>query len=237
VKGLTTEEQIELLALLQERERIAEQNKFARMFPDSGALSRELYPKHLEHFAAGMIHNERLFMAANRVGKTEAGAYETTLHLTGRYPHWWEGRTFERPIDGWAVGQTSKTTRDVLQLSMLGTTQKLGTGMLPADAIVNTTPKAGIPEAVESVYVRHVSGGQSSVTFKSYDQGVESFYGSKRDLVWLDEECEKTIYAECLLRTMATVPGERNGVLILTFTPLYGMTELVRDFIVNEEAA
>ncbi len=38
-------------------------------------------------------------MAANRVGKTEgAGGYEMTCHLTGRYPHWWEGRRFSGPV-------------------------------------------------------------------------------------------------------------------------------------------
>ncbi len=34
------------------------------------------------------------------------------------------------------------------------------------------------------------------------------------------------IYAECLLRTMTT-----NGLLILTFTPLQGLTELVLSFL------
>jgi hypothetical protein len=35
-------------------------------------------------------------MAANRVGKTVVGAYETTVHMTGEYPAWWEGRRFDR---------------------------------------------------------------------------------------------------------------------------------------------
>jgi hypothetical protein len=30
-------------------------------------------------------------MAANRAGKSTVGCYETTVHLTGRYPAWWEG--------------------------------------------------------------------------------------------------------------------------------------------------
>ena len=53
------------------------------MYPDEGPLRRELYPKHMEFFAAGKKYNERLFMAGNRVGKTEgAGGYEAALHLT-----------------------------------------------------------------------------------------------------------------------------------------------------------
>jgi len=73
--------------------------------------------------------------------------------------------------------------------------------------------------------------------FKSYDSGAESFYGTKKDFVWLDEEAEQRIYAECLLRTLATVPGEPNGMVLLTFTPLAGMTELAKDFIRAEEGS
>ena len=66
-----------------------------------------------------------------------------------------------------------------------------GTGMIPADAILGTTPKAGMPEAVETIYVHHANGGRSEIALKSYDQGVESFYGTGKDLVWLDEEAER----------------------------------------------
>ena len=74
----------------------------------------------------------------------------------------------ERPqipkaISAWAAGQTSKTTRDIIQLALLGPGPQYGTGMIPADAILNTTPKAGIPEAIETIYVKHVSGGRSEM--------------------------------------------------------------------------
>src|SRR5262249_52446921 len=92
-----------------EAERQRRRSAFVTLFPDSGPFCRELYPKHLEFFAAGAKYKERLFMAANRVGKTVAGAFETTCHLTGRYPEWWEGRRFEKPTDGWACGANSQT--------------------------------------------------------------------------------------------------------------------------------
>ena len=200
-------------------------------YPDAGPLRRELYKKHLEFFELGAQKNERLFMAANRVGKTDGvGAYETALHLTGRYPAWWKGRRFSRPISAWAAGQSSKTTRDIIQLALLGDPHRYGTGMIPADAILGTTPKAGIPEAVETIYVRHATGGRSEIALKSYDQGVESFYGTRKDLVWLDEECERFVYVECLLRTLSVEPGAPNGLIVFTFTPLWGMTEIVRQF-------
>lgn len=77
-------------------------NKLERMFPDQGPLRRELYPKQLEFFRAGRDHRERAFIAGNRCGKSEAGAYETALHLTGRYPHWWEaGASPSRSMFAW----------------------------------------------------------------------------------------------------------------------------------------
>lgn len=221
-----------MASLKREQARRLERRKIDTYYPDSGPLRRELYKKHCEFFRAGIEHDQRLFLAANRVGKTEGvGAYETTLHLTGQYPPWWEGRRFRHPIDSWAVGQTSKTTRDILQLALLGKYAEQGTGMLPGDLITGTTPKAGLPEAIETIYVKHASGGISNTTFKSYDQGQEAFYGTKKHLIWLDEECDRPIYTECLLRTMATVPGQPNGLVLFTFTPLYGMSELVTDFL------
>src|SRR5215469_7453716 len=103
--------------------------------------------------------------------------------------------------------------------------------MIPADSIVRTTAKPGVADAIEGIFVKHVSGGTSELTLKSYDQGRESFQGTNRDLVWLDEEADRTIYVECLLRTMTT-----NGLLMLTFTPLLGMTDICRDFLERQDS-
>ena len=149
------------------------------------------------------------------------------LHLTGRYPEWWNGRRFEHAVDAWAVGENSKTVnREILQPKLLGRPGRLGTGMIPGDAIVRAVPKPNVPEAIETIYVRHASGGESVLTLKSYEQSRESFQGSEKHVIWLDEECPKDIYVECLIRTMTT-----NGLVILTFTPLKGLTELVKDFL------
>src|SRR6267142_7227349 len=97
VRSLKPEKKLELLALLKKREQIVNHNRIDTFYPEAGPLRRELYPRHLEFFAAGAMHRERMFLAANRVGKTEGvGAYETTLHLTGRYPAWWQGRRFDK---------------------------------------------------------------------------------------------------------------------------------------------
>jgi len=60
---------------------------------------------------------------------------------------------------------------------------------------------------------------------RSYDQGRKIFQGFEADLIWLDEEVPQDIYAEALVRTMTT-----GGMLMMTFTPLQGLTPLVVDF-------
>lgn len=216
-----------------------------RLFPDTGELRRELYRKHLQFFAAGKVHQERAFIAANRVGKSEAGSYETTLHLTGRYDEyapWWNGRRFEGPIQAWAAGDTGKTVRDILQVKFLGPLTNPGTGMIPKHLIVDRTPKSGVPDAVETIYIRHVEREHgapciSTLTLKSYDQRRESFQGTAVHVILLDEEVPEDIYTECLLRTMV-LPGQEArpleqremGLVMLTFTPLMGLTPVVLSF-------
>src|SRR3954464_14499645 len=103
-------------------------SKFARYFPNEGPLRRELYPRSLLFFAAGLTHRERLFLAANRTSKTVSAAYEVTAHCTGDYPAWWPGRRFERPTKWWAAGDTRETTRDIVQLELLGEREELRNG-------------------------------------------------------------------------------------------------------------
>jgi phage terminase large subunit-like protein len=220
----------EVLRLLELENKLVKRIKIDTYYPDSGPLRRELYPKHLAFFEAGATRRERAFVAANRVGKSEGvGAYETVLHLTGRYPPFWKGRRFNRAIQAWAAGDTAKTTRDIIQKILLGPVGQFGTGMIPADSIVRTSAKPGVADAIEGIFVKHVSGDTSELNLKSYDQGREAFQGTNRDWIWLDEEADRSIYVECLLRTMTT-----NGMVICTFTPLLGITELVRDFLQPE---
>lgn len=218
------------MALLQERERRKNQNKIDQYYPGEGPLRRELYAKHLEFFEAGASYRERCFMAANRIGKTEgAGGYETTLHLTGLYPDWWEGRRFDEPVSWWAAGKTNETTRDIIQSKLLGPKEARGTGLIPGKLILGTTPKTGIPDAVDTIKVKHVSGGISTCGLKSYKQGRDGFEGTEKHGIWLDEEPPLDIYGECLIRTATT-----NGIVYITFTPLEGMSETVMSFLPKE---
>jgi phage terminase large subunit-like protein len=203
------------------------------LYPDDGPFRRELYAKHLEFFRLGAEHRERGVMGGNRVGKTRSlGGYELALHLTGEYPEWWEGRRFETAIDAWAAGDTGQTTRDIIQDALLGPAGDWGSGLIPQERIDTITRKAGgVPDAVEGIRVHHASGGVSRVGLKSYDQGRRSFQGTFKHVVWLDEEPPWLVYAECKLRTTATDASSSGGVMMTTFTPLLGMSDVARYFL------
>jgi len=227
--SLTTDQKRELLHLLEERARRKRYRLIDELFPDSGPYARHLYPKHLEFFRAGAFHRERLALMANRAGKSVAGGYEMALHLTGRYPSWWEGKRFDRPVRCLAAGDTSQTTRDIIQNKMLGglhDTPEWGTGIIPRDVLHKPTISRGIANAYEEVFVEHESGGKSRLALRSYDQGRRIFQGVELDVVWLDEEVPRDVYEEALIRTMTT-----QGVVYMTFTPLQGLTPLVVDFL------
>ena len=101
----------ELFAIIDELNRRKAGRAIDGWFLDEGPLRRELYPKHMEFFAAGREFKLRLFMAGNRIGKTFAAAYELACHLTGEYPAWWEGKRFKHNNSWWVCGVDSKLIR------------------------------------------------------------------------------------------------------------------------------
>ena len=203
--------------------------KIVTWYPDDGPLRCELYPKHLQFFAAGAVHREGLFMAANRVGKTEGvGGYETVLHLTGAYPSWWEGRRFERPVSAWVAGKTNETTRDIVQAKLFGRVEGSGTRKRFAGT-GRSAPVRGAARFPTSP-TRWRSGTPAAASRRSVSshtqQGRGAFEGTEQDVVWLDEEPPLDVYVECLVRTMTT-----GGLVMVTFTPLEGMSDVVMSFL------
>lgn len=227
-------DKLALLALLEERFKRKQYNQLYKYFPDTGPLRRELYKKHMEFFAAGATVQQRCFMAANRVGKTEGGGgYEAVLHMTGLYPDWWPGRRFDHPTDGWAAGDTKETVRDIIQRKLLGPMEDIGSGLIPKHLIIDTKRRsANVPDVIETIYVRHVpSGGVSVCGLKSYEQGRKSFQGTEKDWAWLDEEPPLDVFDEILMRLMGIEGNQDPGIMMLTFTPLSGMSKVVLSFL------
>ena len=200
-------------------------NRIWSYFPDEGPLSYKNYPKHMEFMAAGARFRRRLFCSGNKLGKSLVGAYEVTSHATGIYPHWWKGKRFDQPVLCWIANKSGKETRDINERTLLGPPgdeDSRGTGMIPSHRIRGTTPKPGIPNGCEFIYVEHVSGRNSIIQSKSFDAGRTAFQGAPEvHVIWADEECPKPIADECAMRTMTC-----GGILLFTYTPIFGMTEL-----------
>jgi phage terminase large subunit-like protein len=213
-------EKAELLALLEERDRRYEGRRLSRYGP---------YAKQREFHKAGATFRERLFMAGNQLGKTLAGGAEVAMHLTGQYPDWWDGIRFNRPTVWIAGSESAELTRDGVQRLMLGPPSdksRWGTGFIPADTIVDTSSRPGVPDAVATILVKHVSGGNSALLLKSYDQGRSKWQANTVDGVWFDEEPPLDVYSEGITRTNSTF-----GPVIVTFTPLKGMSDVVLRFL------
>lgn len=190
------------------------------------------YPKQREFHAAGLTHRERLFVAGNQLGKTLAGAAEMSMHLTGEYPDWWQGRRFADPIMALSGSESTELTRDGVQRLLVGPPdreEEWGTGFIPQAAIADRARRQGVPNTLDSVTVRHISGGLSTLSFKSYDQGRTKWQAATVDFVWFDEEPPEDVYFEGITRTNAT-----GGSIMVTFTPLKGMSKVVQRFMMEQ---
>jgi phage terminase large subunit-like protein len=209
-----------LETLIAQEAKLASQQKLSDYVP---------YQKQRDFHAAGKDYRERLLMAGNQLGKTLAAGMEYAMHATGRYPPAWPGKHYDRPIVGWAAGITGESTRDNVQRILLGRPGSYGTGAIPKDSILDITPARGQPDLQDSIKIRHETGQVSHIALKSYEKGREKWQGETLDMVWFDEEPPLDIYIEGLTRTNSTV-----GPVFVTFTPLLGMSDVVKRFLLDK---
>lgn len=197
------------------------------------------YPKQKEfHNARGKGSDrpaaQKLLLGGNKIGKTYAGAMEAAIHLTGKYPEWWDGVRFYKPINMIVGENTNESCRDIAQAELFGDPmdeKSLGTGTIPIECVGKVTRKAGVPNAFDAVRVKYVTGGWSTVYLRAYEQGFKKFMGVKYHVNWLDEEPPQDIWSQILRATLA----HKDSVAYITMTPEEGMTKVVSQF-VNELA-
>jgi phage terminase large subunit-like protein len=205
--------------------RLKELEEYERLRTEWALMFYRPYPKQVEFHNAGVAKRERALVAGNQLGKTLGAGNEVAIHATGIYPEWWTGKRFSKPVRGWVSGVTGESTRDNPQRILLGPVGAVGSGTIPKSHILKTSAARGVPDAVETALIKHVSGGVSQITFKAYADGREKWQGESLDFVWFDEEPPLDIYTEGLTRTNAT-----KGVVFCTFTPLLGMSDVVMRF-------
>ena len=227
----------ELAILLAEKEKRLKYDKFRNYFfqdhfidPSTGMdISRKGYQPHVDLMNATADFRELAFIAPNRSGKSEAGAFIIACLATGEYPDWWEGKRFplEEPLEILVLGKTNTAVRDVAQKKLVGTLFDPGTGMIPKEYIHDMRKKPGNPDALLDLYVKNKAGTINHIQFLSYEVDDDVVMGRELHAAWFDEECLKQkLYNETLMRTMTT-----KGFVFTTFTPLDGFTEGIQRFI------
>ena len=187
----------------------------------------------LRFFATG-LSERRGILAANRIGKTVSTCYETAMHLTGRYPEWWSGKTYDRPIVAMVAGEGWSQVAMVLQNELLGTqdvkiANNIGTGAIPRDCIITDTMRNDGANCL-GVEIRHSSGANSYLLFANYTQEVRQMQGFKLNLAVFDEQPPDDFFSEIVTRTATT-----QGQVLCSFTPLKGLNGLVSKFWHQEE--
>lgn len=183
------------------------------------------YEKQRQFHKAGAQYRERLLMAGNQLGKTYCMAAEVAIHATGRYPTWWEGKRFNKAPVIWCAGVTGEVVRDTIQRLLIGDVANPGTGLIPPESIIETMPSRGVADLADTILVKHISAQTTRIRLKYYEQGREKFQADTIDFGWPDEEPPEDIYLEFLTRTNAT-----GGILGMTFTPLKGISKVVKRF-------
>lgn len=210
---------MELVQLTERLKYVTETNRLADYRP---------YPKQRDFHRAGATLRERLFMASNQTGKTIAGGFEAAMHMTGRYPEWWEGVRFNRATRGMVGSESIDLAKKGCQRILLGEAEKpdeWGVGSIPKECLVDTVRHTGNPNAVSAIIVKHVSGDNSVCTLASYEQGRKKWQADTLDWIWFDEEPPEDVYMEGITRTNVS-----QGPVWITFTPLLGMSKVVRRF-------
>lgn len=229
----------DLFAIQAEQNKRAKRNSLQNWYPDADKevngvkyFARSKYPKALEFWEAGNHYRYRLLDGANQTGKTSTAGYEVALHATGLYPESWVGKRVKGPNKWWIAGETNRDVKEIMQDRFIGPVDERGTGLIPFDCLdltsMTSTDKADT--FITTVRVKHFDenrmfDGYSQLTFKSYESGRTSFQGLPRN-IWLDEEPPLDILSECFARTTSN----DDLILIITFTPLKGWSDMLTNF-------
>lgn len=162
-------------------------------------------PKQKEFFQSAQKHKIRLYIGGNRSGKTTIGAVDIVAATIDKHP-FWKLSTPDRDRVIWCVSTDYSTARRT-------TIQK----------IFEMVPRSMIDRWYKQEYILRLTNG-AEIQFKSSELGREHFQGAAIDAVWLDEEPPADVWRECMARTI-----DRSGKVLLTMTPLKGMTWVYDD--------
>ncbi len=157
-----------------------------------------------EFLMAANDNKGRIALGANRIGKSEMGAYEMALYVTGKHP------IRKSPTNGlaWIVGLDNPMIRDI--------DRPLFEKFMPRHWM---TEPHGKYNKQENIWHFNCDGRQWQVVFKSTEMGTAKFQGAKVDAIWIDEEPRK---GEELWKELEARLVDNQGIYWITATPVRG---------------
>lgn len=130
-------------------------------------------------------------------------------------------------MDAAVIGKTNRAVRDVMQTALLGPVHTLGTGLIPRECLAkNPSKQQGVPDMVDTIFVKHISGGISTIKLFSCQMDVGVIMGQDWDIAGFDEEPDKAWSDQARMRVVS-----RRGRMFYTFTPEDGYTEVVNELL------
>lgn len=156
----------------------------------------------IEDLTQGKIP-EAWMLAANRTGKSEAGAYvgshfarfgPATSHFSGSGKDFIEVR--DRATSGWVVAMDYRQLQETIQ------PKYFDNGVVAPGATRPFIPDREIADFRRVDQLLKLKNG-SIISFKSADSDITKFYGAGKDWIHFDEEPPKNVYDECVIRVEA----------------------------------
>lgn len=228
IKNLPVSQKMKILDLLEKRQQTLDRNilRWGKYYGENSIFPIDKYPKQKIFFEAGKYFKNRAISGGNRSSKSFSAIFEISCHATGEYPTWWKGYRFEKKnLTIVCTSDDFKTSREVVQSYLLKAEEgaEIGTGFLPYDTINFEESKKLTKDTYDYLMIRNNRGGHTKIIFKSSSQGADLFQGTRADLFFFDEEPPISVFAEAVMRTTTT-----NGLIIVAYTPLKGITEVVK---------
>jgi phage terminase large subunit-like protein len=169
--------------------------------------------------------NELVILGGNRASKTEYAAKRVVQSFVGAdvdLPEWLKEKTAKRGINIWCLHTTNMTSVAVQQKAFYKyLPSELKAAKRSNQCAVSWTQKNGFTDNT-AVY----QGNQ--VWFLNYSQDIKVIEGGEVDIVWCDELVPAD-WLETLKYRLIT----RNGKLLVTFTPIQGYTQVVKEYITS----
>lgn len=170
-------------------------------------------------------YDETVIFGGNRASKSEFSAKRVAMtfvgaDVNGNTPDWLKERMSRRGLRIWCLHTTHMTSVSMQQNLVWKYIPQELKGIKRSNRVsISWTQKNGFSDNT-AVY------NDNQIWFLNYAQDVKVVEGGEVDLVWCDENVPQD-WLETLRYRLVT----RNGKLLVTFTPIAGYTQVVKEYV------